>query len=129
MTQRNTTPRAVSVQIGRQTPFPAEIVGNTVEGPVIREADGTETIIPIEDINDGEITIIPERKPQRIQPDPKSKSRAKNILGELIYSSWFIFMLIAVGIWGAFTGNPYTWFCFALALWLVVSIFWNEWKG
>lgn len=52
----------VTVQIGEQAPFEAEVVGQTIAGTVIREPDGTETVLPIEDIEDGEIVIAPRQE-------------------------------------------------------------------
>ncbi|MCA0204290.1 MAG: thermonuclease family protein [Proteobacteria bacterium] len=49
----------MGVSIGGQQPFPVEVLGEDPDGIRIREADGTESVLPRQDIEDGDIVISP----------------------------------------------------------------------
>lgn len=67
----------VRVSIGGQDPFAAEIIGQTRNGPRIREADGTVTVLPLDEIEDGAITMSEAVAEAASAPAPQQEAPAE----------------------------------------------------
>lgn len=71
----------VAVSIGGQQPFTAEIIEQTRQGPRIREADGSVSVVPLDEIEDGAITFT-EPVDQPAQPQAEAAPAAPQALPE-----------------------------------------------